>query len=139
MTLDDGKVRLNLVENGPQLSGRSTGNSDDNMDDSATHPSVTALLSRYRDSVLGHKIFSGSQHVVWINFENNLEILKWLRDDQDHCYDMISDVTAVDYGAGRPIEVVYQLFSTVHKRALRIRCALPHDGCLLYTSDAADE
>lgn len=128
MTLDDTKVGLDLVEDGPQLSDSSTGDSFDNMDDSASHPSVAALLSRYRDSVLGHKISSGSQHVVWIDSAHNLEILGWLRDDQDHRYDMISDVTAVDYGAGRPIEVVYQLFSTLHKRALRIRCALPLDG-----------
>lgn len=128
MTLDDTKVRLDLVEDGPQLSDSSTGDSSDKVDDSASHPSVVALLSRYRDSVLGHKIFSGSQHVVWIDSAHNLEILGWLRDDQDHRYDMISDVTAVDYGAGRPIEVVYQLFSTLHKRALRIRCALPLDG-----------
>ena len=38
---------------------------------------------------------------------------------------VISDITAVDFGGGRPIEVVYQLFSTVHKRAIRVRCKLP--------------
>ena len=46
-------------------------------------------------------------------------------DDAGQRYDMMSDVTGVDYGGGRPVEVVYQMFSTVHKRALRVRCRLP--------------
>ena len=29
---------------------------------------------------------------------------------------------------GRPVEVVYQMFSTAHSRALRIRCPLPLDA-----------
>jgi NADH:ubiquinone oxidoreductase subunit C len=38
------------------------------------------------------------------------------------------DVTAVDYGGGRPIQIVYQLWSVGHKRALRVKCELPLDG-----------
>ena len=41
---------------------------------------------------------------------------------------MMSDVTGVDYGGGRPVEVVYQMFSTKHKRELRVRCPLPLDA-----------
>ena len=71
---------------------------------------------------------AGDQTVVWIAPEKSLEILTWLKDDPAQQYDMMSDVTGVDYGSGRPIEVVYQMFSTVHKRALRVRCALPLDA-----------
>tara|TARA_B100002049_G_scaffold23580_1_gene15710 strand:+ start:1613 stop:2305 length:693 start_codon:yes stop_codon:yes gene_type:complete len=128
VTLDETKAGLDAVEEGPHLSERSTGSSDGKIDDPDGHPSVVALLLRFGDSVSGHRVSAGTQHVVWIDSVRNLEVLHWLRDDQDHQYDMISDITAVDYGAGRPIDVVYQLFSTVHKRALRIRCALPLDG-----------
>ena len=34
----------------------------------------------------------------------------------------------MDYGNGRPVNVVYQMFSTVHKRELRLRCELPLDA-----------
>ncbi|MGD8602531.1 MAG: NADH-quinone oxidoreductase subunit C, partial [Gemmatimonadota bacterium] len=51
-----------------------------------------------------------------------------LKEDPGQQYDMMSDVTGVDYGGGRPVEVVYQMFSTVHKRALRVRCQLPLDA-----------
>jgi NADH-quinone oxidoreductase subunit C len=57
-----------------------------------------------------------------------LEILTWLKDDPTQAYDMMSDVTGVDYGNGRPVEVVYQMYSTVHKHAIRLRCKLPLDA-----------
>ena len=37
-------------------------------------------------------------------------------------------MTAVDYGGGKPIQVVYQLWSVGHKQALRVKCELPLDG-----------
>ena len=66
--------------------------------------------------------------MVWLAPERSHEILSWLKDDPEHRYDMMSDVTGVDYGGGRPVEVVYQMYSTVHNRALRIRCPLPLDA-----------
>lgn len=92
------------------------------------HPSVAALDAKFGGAVLGQRVTAGDQHVVWISPERSLEILTWLRDDPAHAYDMMSDVTGVDYGSGRPVEVVYQMFSTRHKRALRVRCALPLDA-----------
>jgi hypothetical protein len=38
---------------------------------------------------------------------------------------MLLDLTAVDYGGGRPLEVVYQLWSTTEKRQLRAKATLP--------------
>ena len=34
----------------------------------------------------------------------------------------------MDYGGGRPLQVVYQLFSLAHKRALRVKCELRLDA-----------
>ncbi len=76
----------------------------------------------------GHRVHAGDQWVVWIDPSRSLEILGWLKDDPDHAYDMMSDVTGVDYGGGRPVEVVYQMYSTAHKRALRVRCPLPEEA-----------
>jgi NADH-quinone oxidoreductase subunit C len=116
--VDEGPV---ASESGSANAGGSTGSPDD-------HPSVAALLRAYPDDVLRHRLNAGDQYVVWIRPDRSHEILAWLRDDADHRYDMMSDVTAVDYGSGQPVEVVYQLFSTVHGRALRIRCPLPLDA-----------
>ncbi len=91
------------------------------------HPSVAALSARFGDSIRRHRVSAGDQTVVWIAPEKSLEILQWLKDDPTQRYDMMSDVTGVDYGTGF-VDVVYQMFSTVHKRALRVRCELPVDA-----------
>lgn len=93
-----------------------------------THPSVTALRDQFGEAVLRHEVVAGDQHIVFISPDRSLEILTWLRDDPDQQYDLLRDVTAIDYGGGRPLQVVYQLFSFFHKQALRVKCELPLDG-----------
>jgi len=92
------------------------------------HPSVTALKEHFGDAILRHEVVATNQHVVFIPPERNVEILGWLRDDADQQYDLLRDVTAVDYGEGRPLQIVYQLFSFFHKYALRVKCELPLDA-----------
>ncbi len=100
------------------------------MSDGATssNPSVGALKARFGDAVQRTEITSAGQDVVYVNRARNTEVLGWLKDVADHRYDLLVDVTAVDYGGGRPIEVVYQLWSIPHKRALRLKCELPLDA-----------
>ncbi|HEX2165769.1 MAG TPA: NADH-quinone oxidoreductase subunit C, partial [Longimicrobiales bacterium] len=93
--------------------------------DAASHPSVAALRDRFGDSVLHHTIFAGDEHVVYVAPERVREMMKWLRDAEAQHYDMLIDLTAVDYGGGRPLEVVYQLWSTSEKLQLRVKAALP--------------
>ena len=92
------------------------------------HPSVLALQDRFGEAVLRHEVVANDQHIVYVPPERNLEILTWLRDDPDQQYDLLRDVTAVDYGEGRPLQVVYQLFSFFHKHALRVKSELPLDA-----------
>lgn len=92
------------------------------------HSSVTALRDEFGEAILRHEVVANNQHIVFIPPERSLEILAWLRNDPDQQYDLLRDVTAVDYGGGRPIQVVYQLFSFFHKLALRVKCELPLDS-----------
>ena len=92
------------------------------------HPSVAALRAKFGDAVLRHDVVAGNQHILFIPPDRNLEILQWLRDDPEQAYELLRDVTAVDYGAGTPLQVVYQLFSLPHKRALCLKCELPLDA-----------
>jgi NADH-quinone oxidoreductase subunit C len=91
------------------------------------HPSVAALVTRFGGAVLRHRVSAGDQTVVWVEPARSLEILTWLKDDPSQRYDMMSDVTGVDYGKGA-VDVVYQMYSTAHKRVLRVRCELPYDA-----------
>ena len=92
------------------------------------HPSVEALKGKFGNTILRHDIVAGNQHIVFVPPEKNLEILTWLKEDPDQSYDLLRDVTAVDYGAGTPLQVVYQLFSLTHKRFLSLKCELPLDA-----------
>jgi NADH-quinone oxidoreductase subunit C len=88
------------------------------------HPSVQRLQARFGDALHHHEISAGDQHVVFVDASRNREVLAWLRDDPAESYDFLADVTAVDYGGGRPLQVVYQLWSIEHRRALRVKCEL---------------
>jgi NADH-quinone oxidoreductase subunit C len=98
---------------------------DGTLSATPSHPTVTALASRFQDAFLRHEVVAGDEHVVWVDPDRIKEILGWLKEDPDHLYNYLSDVTAVDYGGGRPIQVVYQLFSIPHRRALRVKAELP--------------
>jgi NADH-quinone oxidoreductase subunit C len=88
------------------------------------HPSVDALRERFGAAVLHHEV-SATQHVVYVDAARNREILAWLKDDPQQHYDLLADVTGVDFGGGRPLQVVYQLWSIPHRRGLRVKCELP--------------
>lgn len=122
---DETRSGLDAVEEGPDVSdaGGSSGFGAGTL--APEHPSVKALRDRFGDAVLRHEMGSRGQHVVFVEAARSLEILGWLRDDPDHHYQFLSDVTAVDYGGGRPLQVVYQLFSMTHHRSLRVKCELP--------------
>ncbi len=94
----------------------------------AGNPSVTALRERFPDGVLRNEVCARDQDVVYIDPARVVEILGWLHETPDQQYDHLADVTAVDYGGGRPLEVVYQLWSIPHRAALRVKCELPLDG-----------
>jgi NADH-quinone oxidoreductase subunit C len=95
------------------------------MGEALAHPSVPALRERFGNAVLRHEVVAGDEDVVFVDPGRAYEILEWLKGDPDHLYNYLSDVTAVDYGGGRPIQVVYQLFSIPHRRALRVKAELP--------------
>jgi NADH-quinone oxidoreductase subunit C len=72
-------------------------------------------------------VTSAGQTVVMVEAAALLEVMQWLRDTPEHRYDLMVDVTAVDFGGGRPLHVVYQLWSIPHRRQLRLKVELPLD------------
>ncbi|MGD8729261.1 MAG: NADH-quinone oxidoreductase subunit C [Gemmatimonadota bacterium] len=126
---DDNSSGLDALEEGPRPSDPETDEAPKvGAPDPADHASVAALMEEFGDAVLHHEVVAGDQHVVHVDPERNLEILRWLFDEPDHDYKQLADVTGVDLGDGAPIQVVYQLFSLTHKRALRVKCLLPLDA-----------
>lgn len=125
---EDTKSGLDAVDEGPTSSDPTEGGRAESSGSADDHPSVKALYAKFPDQISRHQLTAGDQFVVWIDPSRSYEILEWLKTDPDHLYDMMSDVTGVDYGNGRSVEVVYQMFSTAHRRELRVRCELPLDA-----------
>ena len=121
------KGGLDAVDEGPLPSDAHRGRGRATTAQPSDHPSVAALVARFGSAIVRHRVSAGDQTVVWVEPARSLEILTWLKDDPSQRYDMMSDVTGVDYGKGA-VDVVYQMFSTTHRRALRVRCELPYDG-----------
>ena len=125
---DEPESGFDAVDEGPLPSETAERAATGSTGDPSDHPSVAALLAELGDAVAGHRLHAGDEWVVWIDPARSLEVLTWLKEDPEHAYDMMSDVTAVDYGGGRPLEVVYRMFSTTPAGALRVRCPLPVDA-----------
>ena len=119
---------FDLVAAGPGVARKDAGEASAQRSVPPGNPSVTALGDRFPGAVLRNEICAGDEDVVYVEPARNAEILRWLHDDPDQHYDHLADVTAVDYGGGRPLEVVYQLWSIPHRAALRVKCELPLDG-----------
>ena len=85
-----------------------------------SHPSVDALRQKFGDALISHVIMSGDEHVVYIDPERNVEVLRWLKEDPAQRFDLLKDVTAIDYGGRRPLEVLYELWSIPERRQLRV-------------------
>ncbi len=96
-----------------------------NADEAGGHFSVTALTRVFAEAVLHSETTAGDQVSVFIDPERVREILGWLKDDPTQHYEFLSDLTAVDFGGGRPLQVVYQLWSLAHRRSLRVKVELP--------------
>jgi len=87
-----------------------------------------ALKDRFGDAILHDEVVHCGQQVVFIDPGSNLAVLEWLKTEPSQSFEFLSDVTAVDFGGGRPLQVVYQLFSLAHRRPLRVKCELAVDA-----------
>lgn len=101
---------------------------DNALDAAVVNSSVTDMRSLFGSAVLHHEVNAGDEQVVIIEANRNVEILRWLKEDPEQHYDLLRDVTAVDFGGDRPLQVVYQLFSISHRHSLRVKCELPLDA-----------
>jgi len=82
---------------------------------------VDALTQALGDAVLGHESFRG-QLAITVDKAHIVEVCTFLRDDQRLAFDMLTDLTAVDFLPAEPrFQMVYQLYSFSNNRRLRLK------------------
>jgi NADH-quinone oxidoreductase subunit C len=89
----------------------------------SSDPVVTRFKERFGNEILSTEEFRG-QVVVSVKPARVVEMLKSLRDDAECPFDMLTDLTAVDYLRLDHLErfaVVYQLYSLLRNERLRIK------------------
>lgn len=122
---DDTPSGLDAVEDGPGASDPAPPGAAAGGELAPEHPSVRALRARFGDAIGRQEIPARGQVVVFVDPRRIREVLGWLKDEPEQSYAFLTDVTAVDYGGGRPLQVVYQLWSLVHRRSLRVKAEVP--------------
>ncbi|HEX2092539.1 MAG TPA: NADH-quinone oxidoreductase subunit C [Longimicrobiaceae bacterium] len=126
-TNDSFRKGLEGLETGAAVSSQEGPGVPPPAGDLPPHPSVDALREKFGDAVLRHELVAGDEHIVYVRAERAREILAWLKDAPGHRYDFLQDLTAVDYGNGRSLQVVYQLWSIENRLNLRVKVELPLD------------
>ena len=56
------------------------------------------MRAKFGGGIVHHTVMAQDEHVVYIQPERAIEILGWLKNDPDQRYDLLVDLTAVDYG-----------------------------------------
>ena len=91
-------------------------------------PPLTALLqANFPKALIGHHRQHGDETVL-IRREGMLELFRFLRDDPRCAFDLMIDLTAVDYLPRKPrFEVVVHLKSLAHNHRLRVKIPVEED------------
>lgn len=101
-------------------------------------PEVQQLLRQSLRSVLTEGVVTFLPNHAWSEFgltigvdrTRLLEVASKLRDDPKLLFNMLIDVTCVDWLDSKPLrfEVVYQLLSLTHQHRLTVKSALPEES-----------
>jgi NADH-quinone oxidoreductase subunit C len=66
--------------------------------------------------------------------ERIVEVMQLLRDDPECAFDMLTDLTCVDYLGQQPrFEIVYHLYSLAKNHRLRVKARVAEDACEIDT------
>lgn len=88
------------------------------------HPLLARLRERFAEAVVSTHEFRGDATAIVLR-EKLLDVCRWLRDDPELCFDMLLDVTAVDYLGRKPrFEVVYHFYSIEKNHRFRLKVPL---------------
>src|SRR5262245_32063296 len=90
----------------------------------AEHPILVRLRAGFGEAVISTHQFCGDATAI-VTREKLLDVCRWLRDDPDLRFEMLMDVTAVDYLGRTPrFEIVYHFYSLSKNHRFRLKVPL---------------
>ncbi len=100
---------------------------------------LATLQQRFGPAILAVHAHRGD-HTALVARDRLLDVLRHCRDDEALAFDMLMDLTAVDYlkypgrEDGDRFEVVYHLYSLRRSHRLRLKAAVPEDDPVVPTA-----
>ncbi len=92
------------------------------------HPALARLRARFDERILGTHAHRGDA-TAEVAAASILEIATFVRDDPALAFDLLVDITAVDYLGSVPrFEVVYHLYSLSRNQRLRLKARVPEES-----------
>jgi NADH-quinone oxidoreductase subunit C len=90
---------------------------------------IEKLKERFGSQIVSAEHAHGEETIV-VEREHVHDILRALRDDAEFAFDMLTDLTVVDWPSRSPrFDVVYHLNSLAHRHRLRVKAGVPEDDC----------
>jgi NADH-quinone oxidoreductase subunit D len=117
------RIGLTVIDRSREMS--STTSSRDRRTGVEEQVDLGDLRDKFGAAIRSARTDALGEPIVFVDPERNFDILRYLRDS--HGFDMLKDVTGLDLGGGRPIQVVYQLWSTSDSKPLRVKAEVPAD------------
>ena len=91
-------------------------------------PALRRLLEAFPDALHATHAQHGDATAV-VEAARIVPILRFLRDESGLEFDMLADLTAVDYlGESPRFELVYHLYSTVRNHRVRLKARVPEEA-----------
>ena len=91
------------------------------------------LLDRHAGAVVETHARLGEASAL-VRKEQLLDVMRFLRDDAECAFDMLMDLTCVDYHGEEPrFEVVYHLYSLAKNHRVRVKARVAEDACEIDT------
>jgi NADH-quinone oxidoreductase subunit C len=113
------------------MEDRRTGMGIEKRTDNAPEFGLRLLKEEYRDAVLDTLLPQGDATAV-IRPEFLTKVMEFLKNDPRLLFDILVDITAVDYAGKRPrFSVVYHLLSLSFKRRIRLKVSVDEGGPVL--------
>jgi NADH-quinone oxidoreductase subunit C len=96
-------------------------------------PLLRRLLDHFAGAVRATHAQLGDATAL-IDKDRLVEVMRFLRDDPELAFDMLTDLTCVDYlGEAPRFEMVYHLYSLAKNHRLRIKARVPEEPCEIDT------
>ena len=93
------------------------------------HPMAEKIKERFPSEFVGTKEYAGDL-MVQVKKDKIVEIMRFIYDDPDLDFDMMTEIITVDYPNDEErFEAVYQIYSTRKMHRIRIKVRIKEDDC----------